>query len=129
MSDSRQQNQNGTDLCGQAGMDMTPPIQFPSFRGFRGESQTDSRDNPVRAAAEHLLASPSFFTQCLDAMRRMGLVGEKKNALALYVVGTSRLLPRPINVFVKGPSITTLSIKESEVARYCTHSRRRSRSR
>src|ERR1035441_2269293 len=29
----------------------------------------------------------------------------------------------------RAPSITTLSIKESEVARYCTHSRRRSRSR
>ena len=27
--------------------------------------------------------SPTFFTQCLDALQRMGLVGEKKNAMVL----------------------------------------------
>ena len=36
----------------------------------------------------------------------MGLVGEKKNALVLYLLGTSRLLPLPLNAFVKGHSST-----------------------
>ena len=37
-------------------------------------------------------------------MDRAGLVGEEQNALALLIVGTSRILPRPLNVFVKGQS-------------------------
>jgi hypothetical protein len=81
-----------------------PTGQFPGFRSFQTESKTDSTDAASRVAAERILASPTFFTECLDCLRRMGLVGEQKNALALYLVCTSRLLPRPINAFVKGHS-------------------------
>jgi len=37
-------------------------------------------------------------------MDRAGLVGEEQNALVLLVVVVSRILPRPLNVFVKGHS-------------------------
>lgn len=51
-----------------------------------------------------ILRSPRFFNLFLSAMARNGLVGEQRNALVLLIVATSRILPRPLNVFVKGHS-------------------------
>jgi alkylated DNA repair dioxygenase AlkB len=80
------------------------PLQFPGFRSFQPESPTASSDAAVLAAAGCLLQSSTFFSDFLHAIHRTGLVGEQKNALVLYLAGTSRLLPRPMNVFVKGNS-------------------------
>jgi hypothetical protein len=55
-------------------------------------------------AAKQLLQSPSFFMEVLRAVRRLGLVGEQQNALAVYIVALSRLLLRPLNLLVKGSS-------------------------
>ena len=79
-------------------------FQFPQFPD-RGAVE-DSSASASRVAPERLLTSPMFFTECLDALRRTGLIGERKNALVLYLLGTSRLLPRPINAYVKGHSAT-----------------------
>jgi hypothetical protein len=54
--------------------------------------------------ATDLLRSPFFFQRFLEDVRKAGLVGEKKNALALYIVATSRFRPRPVNALVKGSS-------------------------
>ena len=51
-----------------------------------------------------LLKSTHFFFELLLALRRAGLVGEKLSALVVYIVGTSRLLERPLCLFIKGPS-------------------------
>src|ERR1700721_2414484 len=51
-----------------------------------------------------LLRSPFFFPQFLVSVEKAGLVGEKRNALALYIIATSRFRERPINVLVKGKS-------------------------
>jgi len=48
--------------------------------------------------------SPSLFPELLTTVKRAGLVGEEKNAEVVYCVGTSRLLDRPLNLFVKGQS-------------------------
>lgn len=58
----------------------------------------------VKTRALKLLRSSSFFFLLLGAIRKTGLVGEKRNALVVYVVGTSRLLSKPLCLFVKGPS-------------------------
>ena len=58
----------------------------------------------TRAAAWALLRSPRFFCKLLEALGREGLVGEGKNALVVFVVAVSRLLSRPLNLFVKGQS-------------------------
>jgi hypothetical protein len=57
-----------------------------------------------RVEALRLLRSPIFFCRVLDATRALGLVGEEKNALVLYLVGTSRLLSKPVSLFIKGES-------------------------
>jgi hypothetical protein len=58
----------------------------------------------ARKKAEELLRSPLFFNRFLEDIRRAGLVGERRNALALYIVATSRLRERPVNAIVKGQS-------------------------
>ena len=60
----------------------------------------------AKAAALALLQSPHFFNLFLAAVEKAGLVGERQNALVLFVATVSRLLPRPLNVLVKGPSST-----------------------
>jgi hypothetical protein len=54
--------------------------------------------------ARKLLESPDLFRKHLDAMQRNGLVGEEPNATIVLVTGVSRLLQKPLNLTVKGPS-------------------------
>ena len=58
----------------------------------------------VRERAMGLLQSPDFFSKLLEALGREGLVGEEGNALVVFVVSVSRLLSKPLNLFVKGLS-------------------------
>jgi hypothetical protein len=65
---------------------------------------TRAKRRRAETEALKLLRSPRFFNEFLRAMERAGLVGEEQNALVLLVVVVSRILPRPLNVFVKGHS-------------------------
>ena len=64
----------------------------------------DDSERKVKHAARKLLRSERFFNHLLDALQKDGLVGEKQSALVLYNVVSSRILPHPLNVFVKGRS-------------------------
>jgi hypothetical protein len=65
---------------------------------------TRSERRRAEKEARELLQSPRFFNEFLLAMKKAELVGEELNALVLLVVATSRLLLRPLNLFVKGRS-------------------------
>jgi hypothetical protein len=54
--------------------------------------------------ALYLLKSPKFFRRFLADVRRLGLVGESRNAAVLYIVAVSALLERPLNAILKGES-------------------------
>lgn len=54
--------------------------------------------------ARQLLQSSRFFYKFLKVVKKAGLVGEEQNALVLLIVVMSRILPRPLNAFVKGRS-------------------------
>jgi hypothetical protein len=58
----------------------------------------------LKKKALELLTSAYFFFELLSAFRRTGLVGERRNSLVVYVTGTSRLLAKPLCLFIKGPS-------------------------
>jgi len=58
----------------------------------------------AKRKAKELLASGDFFHQFVRAAKKKGLVGEEVNGLVLLVVCISRLLSRPLHVFVKGKS-------------------------
>ncbi len=61
-------------------------------------------DDVVNDEATAQLESPYFFRDLLRALERNGLVGEERNALAVYSAATSRLLNTPMCLLVKGPS-------------------------
>lgn len=51
-----------------------------------------------------LASSPNILDKFADSLRVSGVVGEDRNAKILFLALTSRLLPKPVNVAVKGPS-------------------------
>ena len=73
----------------------------------KGELATPTPEVKGAAASDRaleLLQSPTFFHELLSAARSMGLVGETINAIVVYIVGISRLLAKPLCLFVKGGS-------------------------
>jgi hypothetical protein len=65
---------------------------------------SSERTDFIRAEARRRLASPRFFNEFLSVVRKAGLVGELKNALALLIVTISRVLSRPLSAVVRGVS-------------------------
>ena len=53
---------------------------------------------------EALLSKPSLFSEYGFLVERLGVVGEKANALLLILALTSRLLDQVISIIVKGGS-------------------------
>jgi hypothetical protein len=70
---------------------------------FRGEQQA-AQAEAARARAGSLLTHPVILQEFAALCRAQGLVGEERTVKLLYLAVTSRLLPRPISVAVKGPS-------------------------
>jgi hypothetical protein len=64
----------------------------------------NKRHSVISKLALALLMSPYFFRELLSALRRNGLVGEERNAQVVYIVATSRVLAKPLCLFIKGPS-------------------------
>lgn len=58
----------------------------------------------AKRKAQKLLNSPDILAEAAKTFEVMGLVGEEKTAKLLYLALTSRLLLRPVNIVVKGPS-------------------------
>ena len=62
--------------------------------------QTEKKRPEVIERAGKLVRSAFLFWEILIASARQGLVGERRNALAVYVVCTSRLLAQPLNLMI-----------------------------
>ena len=54
--------------------------------------------------AEAMLADPNLMKIIQEDIAMIGVVGEERLALTIYVVGTSRLLSQPLAAIVQGPS-------------------------
>lgn len=57
-----------------------------------------------RAAAEAFLKSPTLFDDIAADMDAVGYVGEEVNKLVVYIAGVSRLLEKPLSVYVQAGS-------------------------
>jgi hypothetical protein len=62
------------------------------------QSSTDSE------SALELLHDPDLFPLLLADIGKAGLVRERRNALATYIIATSRLRDKPLNEIIKGTS-------------------------
>jgi len=56
------------------------------------------------ARALELLKSPNLIDEISEDIERLGVIGEKSNAILIYFVITSRILANPISVVLKGSS-------------------------
>ena len=54
--------------------------------------------------AEQLLRSPNLIQKTIDHVQMLGVAGETELIAAVYIVGTSRLLTKPLAGLVMGPS-------------------------
>ena len=81
--------------------------------------------NVARQKARELLRKQDFFVRLLADLRKAGLVGERRNALAVYIVAVSRLRPRPLSLLVKGDSSAGKNFLVRKVLRFfpkdCQH--------
>jgi hypothetical protein len=82
-------------------------------QGKRDLSWLEQRDAALRKipsasidAAETLLIAPALIRQTARDIRAIGIRGETKLALALYLIGTSRLLEEPLHGIIRGSSST-----------------------
>ncbi|MCL4296525.1 MAG: hypothetical protein KJ077_12390 [Anaerolineae bacterium] len=66
--------------------------------------QLDAEAEAAKQQAAMLLNLPNILSKAAETFQALGLVGEDKNAKLLYLAVTSRLLAKPVNVVVKGPS-------------------------
>ena len=67
--------------------------------------------------AERLLIDPWIVTRITTDLESAGIAGEEDLSLLLYLIGTSRLLPRPLAAIVQGQSSSGKSYTIERVAR------------
>ena len=70
----------------------------------------------VRQEAAALLQSEDLFARVVNDIGLLGVAGEKELSATVYLVGCSRLLERPLNAIVQGPSSSGKSYVIDNVA-------------
>jgi hypothetical protein len=70
----------------------------------------------VRDDARIMLGSPDLVKRTIDDVAACGVAGERELVAAIYLVGVSRLLPRPLAAIVQAPSSTGKSYVVEKVA-------------
>ena len=76
----------------------------------------EQTDQDVRKEAERLLEDPELIARVGADIEAVGVAGEDDLRLTLYLVGTSRLLPRPLAAIVQGQSSSGKSYTVEKVA-------------
>jgi hypothetical protein len=72
----------------------------------RIDKALDETPDGVRREAEAMLADPNLIDRVLSDLEAVGVVGEEDLAATCYLLGASRLLPKPLAGIVQGPSGT-----------------------
>lgn len=87
-----------------------------SDKDGREPDPLESMPEHIREEAESMLADPSLIDRVVTDIEACGVVGEQELALTLYLIGTSRLLIRPLSGIVQGISSTGKSYIIERVA-------------
>lgn len=80
------------------------------------QAALEQTDPEVRQEAERLLEDPQLIDRIGADIESAGVAGEDDLRLTLYLVGTSRLLPRPLAAIVQGQSSSGKSYTVERVA-------------
>jgi hypothetical protein len=70
----------------------------------------------IRAEARAMLEGPGLLKRVVDDIGTLGVAGEKELAATVYLIGTSRLLSRPLAAIVQGPTSSGKSYVIDKVA-------------
>ncbi len=70
----------------------------------------------VKQAARKMLDSPDLLKMIRSDLEAVGIAGERELAMAVYLCGVSRLLPKPLALIVQGPSSSGKSYTIEKVA-------------
>jgi hypothetical protein len=83
-----------------------PPADAPpdDDLGEQTRAALERTDPDVRAEAESMLEDPRLLERIGDDIEAAGVAGEEDLRLTVYLLGTSRLLPRPLSAIVQGQS-------------------------
>ena len=85
---------------------------------IQAESGADAQRKSAWESCAELAASPQILERMVARLRNMGAVGEERAAKLIYLALTSRVLPRPVSVVVKGPSSAGKSWTTDNVLRF-----------
>lgn len=109
-----------------------------SQRGAGRETADDGQQDPARSLAafdeqvdrliartdqdvcdevDRLLEAPDLLDVVLRDIEHLGVVGERELSLSLYLIGTSRLLEKPLSAIVQGSTSTGKSFVAERVGR------------
>ena len=96
------------------------PAELPVRENENGDPRIDPLAKmpiDVRAEAERKLHSPDLMDVISEDIERLGVVGEAKNRLILYLVGTSAQLRRPLAAIARGSSSSGKSFLCERISR------------
>lgn len=89
-------------------------VNWPATKSREALAKTPPKDIQ---RAEELLRDPNLIDRVIDDAHQLGLAGEEELIPAVYVVGVSRLLPRPLAALVTSASSTGKSFTINTVAK------------
>ena len=71
---------------------------------MKSKKRTIKGSRGIRQKAIELLNDGKFLFRACEKIGELGVVGEKRNRLVLFLAGIARTLPEPPSVMIKGPS-------------------------
>lgn len=96
--------------------EVTQAREEPPPEDAPGEPEPFNTQEAV-VRAEDYLASPDLMTRICDDIILLGVAGERALSATVYLVGTSRLLAKPLALIVQGPSSSGKSYVLETVAK------------
>jgi len=83
----------------------------------KSQELLDTMPQSVRDDARAMLDSPDLMKQVIDDVASLGVAGERGLVATIYLVGVSRLLPRPLAAIVQAPSSVGKSYTVEKVSK------------
>jgi hypothetical protein len=106
-----------SDIAGQRATEMASGLSTGEKPGTRDPADLLAEmPQDIRDEAERILNDPLLIQHVVEDVAALGVAGERQLTATLYLIGTSRLLERPLAGIVQGPSSSGKSYLIEKVA-------------
>lgn len=96
--------------------DSPPPQSSPATEANTSDTLLAAMPQGIVDDAKAMLRDPELIRRIVDDIELFGVAGERQLTAIVYLVGVSRLLPRPLSAIVQGPSSSGKSYLVEKVA-------------